>query len=339
MAIKKIKSKILHYRDCFLILALITTVSCSREVITGSEDSDPDINTPPSVPAGLTVYSAHDGAAGIEWTAAPQSNIKGYNIYRNANNSSYLYKYSFTTETHFIDYPLGYDTTYYYAVSSVNNRGEESARTSVVLARPINRYAPESIYDISINGRNTGDSVYIHLEWTPQQDYDIKGYEIYRAANSSVDISPENLVGFSPYPYFNDKAVEILKKYYYKIISVDKGELKSDNSALASDLVLDNPVLVFPANNSTVKNLSSFQFRTSAYASSYRIIIQSNEVYGTVAEFVVNSSLINQVITYSFDSYILSSYRKYYWRVIAYSNASSEPNSYSTLNSFTFVAE
>lgn len=339
MAINKIKSKIAHYRHCFLILALITGVSCSREVITGSDDSGTDPNMPPSVPTGLTVYSAHDGAAGIEWTASPQSNIKGYNIYRNTNNSGYLYKYSFTTETHFLDYPLGYDTTYYYAVSSVNNLGEESARTSVVLAKPVNRYAPESIYDISINGRNTGDSVYIHLEWTPQLDYDIKGYEIYRSTNSGVEIIPENLAGFSPYPYFNDTNIEILKKYYYKIISVDKGELKSDYSAIVSDLVLDNPVLIYPTNNSTIKNLSSLQFRTSSYPSSYRIVIQSNEVYGTVAEFVVNSSLINQVVTYSFDSYILTSYRKYYWRVIAYSNSSSEPNSYSTLNSFTFVAE
>lgn len=338
MAINKIKSKILHCRHCLLILILASAVSCSREKITGTQD-DPDINVPPQVPTGLTVFSAHDGAAGIAWTSGSGSNIAGYNIYRSVNNSSYLTKYSYTTETNFIDYPLGYDTTYYYAVSSVNQLGAESERTSIVLAKPYNRDAPASIYDISINGRNTGDSTYIHLEWTPQQDYDIKGYEIYRAAYSEVEINSANLIGFSPSPYFDDTSIEVLKKYYYKVISVDKGDLKSDYSTVASDLVLDNPVLVYPANNATVKNLSTLQFRTSANAAAYRIIIQSNQVYGTIAEFVIHSDLVNQVVTFTFDSYILTSYRKYFWRVIAYSNASTEPNSYSTLNSFTYVVE
>jgi hypothetical protein len=338
MTINKIKSKILHYRNSLLLVILVTVVSCSREEFSGNQDSDTGTGAP-SVPIGLTVYSAHDGAAGIEWNASPESNIKGYNIYRNVNSASNLLKYSFTTDTHFIDYPLGYDTTYYYAISAVNKLDEESAVTTAVMAQPVNNFAPTDISDISINGRNTGTSSYIHLEWTPQNDYDIKGFEIYKSAISGVNITSGNLAGFSSVPYFDDTNVEVLKKYYYKIISVDKGGFKSDESNEVSDLVLDCPVLIYPANNATVKNLASLQFRTSTNASAYRIVIQSNEIYGTVAEFITYSNLINQTVTYSFDSYILTSYRKYYWRVIAYSSASGEPNSFSTLNSFTFVAE
>jgi len=326
----------------FPVIPLITSLffvfifsSCKREAfIVSSSD-----NSAPTTPIGLAVFSAHDGAVGIEWNANPETDIDSYNIYRSPYSSYTMKKIGSTYDTHFIDAPLSYDTTYYYSITAVDKTGLESSRTAIVSAKPVNRDLPADIYNISINGRNTGTSKYIHLSWVPQQDYDIKGYEIYRSNYADVPINSANMVGFSPLPYFDDTSVELMTPYYYKVLSVDKGNLKSTYSPVVSDLVLASPVLISPTDNAIAKNLSSLQFKSPSAASSYKIVIQSNELYGTVAEFIVYSNLVNQTITYNFDSVILTSYKKYFWRVISYSSGSSEPNSFSPLYSFTYVAE
>jgi hypothetical protein len=318
----------------FLFFVFLFT-SCKREAFIVTS---PD-NAAPSTPTGLAVFSAHDGAVGIEWSPNPESDIDVYNIYRSPYSSYTMKKIGSTYDTHFIDAPLSYDTTYYYAISAVDKTGLESSRTAIVSAKPVNRDLPTDIYNISINGRNTGTSKYIHLSWVPQQDYDIKGYEIYRGNYADVPLNQANLVGFSPLPYFDDTTVELMTSYYYKVLSVDKGNLKSTYSPVVSDMVLAPPELIYPADNAVIKNLSSLQFKSPSMASSYKIVIQSNELYGTVAEYVVYSNLVNQTITFNFDSVILTSYKKYFWRVIAYSSGSSEPNSFSPLYSFTYVAE
>ena len=334
MTINLIKSEILKGRHSLLLFILLFNLSCSRENITDSQDD----NLPPPVPVNVNIFSAHDGAIGIEWEIPLTASIKGYNIYRKVNNSSFA-KLSFTTGSYFTDYPLKYDSVYHYAVTAINKRDEESAFSKEVYAKPVNRYSPAPIYDISINGCNDNQSTYMYLSWIPQDDHDIQEYEIYRAEVPDVKIEPGNLAGYSSSTAFYDYNATVLKTYYYKVISVDKGGLKSEYSPVVKDIILDSPELISPADNAVVKNLSTLQFRTTSEAAIYKIVIQANELYGTVAEFTFSSDKIKEIISYAFSSNVLNSYHKYYWRVIAYSGNSDKPNSYTPLNSFTFIAE
>ncbi len=319
----------------FLILFIPLLISCSREgIFTAGDDS-----RPPSVPANLNIFSAHDGVIGLEWSPDIEQNIKGYNIYRSAGNGSNPQLINFTTGAHFIDYPLSYDTAYFYAVSALNKNGLESTKTALVFAQPYNRDAPDPVYGTEINGRNDITGHFITLNLYPPQNYDIKGYLIYRSETEPVNADTSHYIGFTGTNTFNDSTVQVLKTYYYCIVTVDRGGLKSTKSGTVSGIVLDTPEIIYPLNNSTVKNLHTFQFKTAYAAAEYKIVIQSNELYGPVAEFVLRSNKVNDTISFDFDQYILESYKKYYWRVISYSTAGGEPNSYSPLYSFTYIAE
>ena len=328
--------KIFIIRYSLVLLTLLLLTSCGREGISDNTDD----NLPPAIPAGLNIYAAHDGAAGIEWIANQASNIKGYNIYRSVDSQANLRKIAFINDRHFVDFPLDYDSTYYYAISSVNKKNVESSLSGTVNAKPVNLNSPLPIYEISINGRNNIDSRYIKLEWTPRpEDYDIKGYEIYRSETGIVTIDADSRIGFSSIPEFIDNNALIFKKYYYKILSIDKGNLKSDTGNTVSDLILNTPELISPADNSTAKNLFRLQFKTVLAPCRYKIIIQSNELYGTEAEYDLYSDKINEIISLDINADFFVSYRKYFWRVIAYTDSSTEPNSYSRLFSFIYVAE
>jgi len=333
---KRVYKSTICYSCMKVLLPLLLLTACGREEISENQDD----NLPPAVPSGIQIYASHDGAVGIEWNRNQASNIKGYNIYRSVNSAADLQKVAFTGDTHFIDSPLAYDSTYYYAVSSVNNNNAESGLSSTVNAKPINLYSPLPVFEISISGRNNINSRFIRLEWTPrQEDYDVKGYEIYRSETGDVRIDTRNKIGFSTTPGFDDSSAVILKKYYYKIISVDNGNLKSDTSHSVSDLILDTPELIFPANNAAAKNLYRLQFKTAAAACRYKIIIQSNELYGTEAEYDFYSDKISEIISYDINAGFFVSYRRYFWRIITYTGQGTEPNSYSPLFSFVFVAE
>lgn len=335
MAEKALNFRIRHAVKFLPLFLVVLAVSCSREGITDS----PDDNLPPAVPSGVRIFSAHDGAAGIEWDKDPASNIKGYNIYRSVNTSGSLKKIKVVNEPYCIDFPLEYDSTYYYSVTAVNSNNLESGFSEIVNAKPVNQYSPRAIYDISINGRNNGSSRFIRLQWTPQQDYDIEKYEIYRDTTPEVKIAPGYLAGSSASNEFIDYNTDILQKYYYKIISVDKGGLKSDSSHTVSDLILDSPELIFPADNSEAVNLYQLQFKAASVKCRYKILIQSNELYGTVAEYDFDSDKTNEIISFEITSIPFISHRKYFWRVVTYTNSSNEPNSYSELYDFTYIAE
>lgn len=327
--------KIVFRNILISIVFLLPLFSCGRE----NYINEPSNNAPPTPPAGVRIFAAHDGAVGIEWDANQERTVAGYNLYRSVIPVAGFRKIGFTNSAYFIDSPLSYDSTYYYYVSAVRNDGTESSKSNTVNAKPINVYPPKSIIEIFVNGKNTGNSKYIRLFWTPQEEYDLKEYKIYRGTSPDFQISPEKLIAVSNFPYYEDYGILPLKEYFYKIIAVDKGDLESDYSPTVSDLVLESPVLIFPADKSTVKNLSKIQFKSPYPAGKYKIIIQSNELYGTVAEYDLFSSEIDKPITQIIDPRVLVSYKRYYWRVIAYSQSYSEPNSFSPLYSFTFIAE
>jgi hypothetical protein len=107
-------------------------------VLIGCDENDSTINrplTPPAAPQG--VYSVTgDQAVYVYWNGIYDSNVKEYLVWRSLQRTTgYTQIATVLAESnpnldliiyHYVDSPLVNGTTYYYAVSSVNNDNKES---------------------------------------------------------------------------------------------------------------------------------------------------------------------------------------------------------------------
>lgn len=327
----------------FFAIAFLTLLAgCDREEITNPGDD----NIPPNTPIGLSVYGASDGEVGIEWIKNSESNVTGYKIFRSVNNANNFHYIETTSDNFYIDDSLDYNSAYYYSIKAVNSTGIESGFSEFVSAQPKNFYSPGAPIDVAATAKNSHDKIFIKLTWRKPYDTDIKGFEIYRSTTENFQTDTTTFLEFVPpgsIPYFDSYTdtsdTEILTKYYYKIKSIDKGDLKSYSSYEVSDLVLDEPKLVSPIDKAVLNNLGEFKIITAGAEAMYKLVVQTNEIYGTVAEVEFGSSSINQEITINARNLILDANKTYYWRVFTYTNNNDEPNSYSGLFSFTLYSQ
>jgi hypothetical protein len=102
--------------------------------------------TPPSVPTGFRAWAATCTQVGLGWTASTDtggSGLKGYKIYRNG-----VFYMQVATAGTMLDTVPDPSQTYSYAVSAIDNAGNESARTATVKASPSSlvSYRPQVTY-------------------------------------------------------------------------------------------------------------------------------------------------------------------------------------------------
>jgi hypothetical protein len=314
-----------------IIIVLLLLGGCERPT-----ESDNGDNTPPVVPAGLQVYYASDGEVGIEWLTNRTVSLSGYNIYRSTDDSNYLL-IDFTTSFYYIDYSLSYDSVYYYKVSAVSRTGIETALSSSVSARPVNRYTPRIPAQFFINARNWLGKRSIFLNWTANEETDLAVYKIYRSSTESFEADSSRFFTFITIPEFEDTtAGELFTRYYYKIKAVDKGNLESGASAERSDVILDEPAPLFPADNGTVSGFWEFRFISSGAPARYRLIVQTSPFFGEIWQTEINSTAIHDTVNVDVPSGVLYYNTPYYWKVAAFTE-STQPNSLSQLNKFIII--
>ena len=321
------------YKIVFLLTASVLLMRCSREKIVGPENDF----IAPLTPGNLRVFAAFDGQVGLEWGKNDEPDLKGYYIYRSINNEDHFERISLTETNYFTEKSLFYDSTYYYKISAVNRNDLESPLTSSVFARPVNIYTPLVPRRLEINARNWTDHLEIRLTWEPPTDTDIQGYRIYRSTSSGFTADSLHYLDFTPgISYSDTKQIKLLTNYHYKIIAVDKGGLTSDETSEVYDMALNSPRLVFPADKSVINSLREFRFVTVSDSARYKLVISSNELYGTIMEINFSSGKIDQEIGVSVTGLQLDQFRTYYWRIYAYTSSEVDPNSYSALSAFTY---
>lgn len=291
----------------------------------------------PVPPSGLVVYFAVDGEIGIEWERNPEHDIAKYGVYMKIQNKADFQKIGETSDIYFELDSLYYDSTYYFAVTAVDLLNRESQHSSSVYATPQNYYRPYPPQGIEINARNWNDSLSVNLNWLPPIESDIAGYEIYRSEAADFTASSENLVGFSNFPGFIDKKnLYTLVQYYYKIVAVDKGNLKSNPGKEVSDLILNKPLLLVPENNSESKDIKYYKIKTVSRPATYKIVLQSNEIYGILKEINFSTEETDKEITIDAD-YYFEPYKDYYIQVLVFTVSGVDPNSFSTKNKFNII--
>ena len=271
-----------------------------------------------------------DGEVILLWDKHPEERVVKYRLYRDTDpNGKFDNKIYEGDKTEFIDRNVivdkKYEIKYFYRVTAVDKDGQEGKPSPVVEAYTINYSSPSPPSGIEVRGNNLGDQPVVEITWQANQEADIDGYYVFRKEKDEPIPSDDSDKAISPFiPHqkgqtqfsWEDNTVEEGKRYYYTVAAVDKGGLFSKNPASLrkSDIILKKVELVSPADNTSVSSPINFSWKEVDNAVGYVLVIQTQQFGGSV---VWRSGFLKKAsVTYSKP---LTSGKKYYWFVFAYS--------------------
>lgn len=307
------------------MLALILQ-ACERN----TDNDDWNDNLPPAVPIDLFLFKASDGEIVIEWRKNSERDFSHYNIYRAINDTASFAYLKKSTYNYFFDDSLFYDSIYYYKVTAVDRYNTESAFSSVISAKPINRYKPGAPRLVEINARNWLGKIYVHLSWEPNFETDVKRYFIYRSESENFTMDSSLLAGIANNIFYDDtSSMQIGKNYFYKITAVDNGGIESTASSEVSDLILPEAVGQSPKGEIIIDGKLFFKLLPVGKECAAKIVVQENEFFGEVwsKQFEMSANL--DTISIQADGFYLLRNKDYYWRIITSTKEYFTPNSIS----------
>jgi hypothetical protein len=86
---------------------------------------------PPSVPSGVAALAAADSVE-LSWQRSPESDLKGYYVYRSANGGGLERQGDLVALPAYSDHSVEHGKTYRYEVSAIDQEGNESAKSAPV---------------------------------------------------------------------------------------------------------------------------------------------------------------------------------------------------------------
>jgi alpha-tubulin suppressor-like RCC1 family protein/fibronectin type 3 domain-containing protein len=137
--------------------------------------------TPPGVPSGLQAV-ASEGQVALAWNAVQDTDLAGYRVYQwNFAASVWDRVGDLRTERTATFTGLVNGTSYYYAVTSVDTAGNESAQSGNATATPRDRTAPP----VPNNLAATAGDNRVDLNWNAVTDQGLAGYRVYRSSGAN----------------------------------------------------------------------------------------------------------------------------------------------------------
>jgi len=223
---------------------LIIGLLLGAGVVAGcSASGDNNDTIAPSAPSGLTGTSG-DGEVALNWKEVGAEDLKEYNVYR--STSSLLEDVSgrepvaTSSESAFTDSGLTNGTKYAYAVTAVDNAGNESTPSDAVEKIPD---ASDSTAPSAPSGlAGTSGNTEITLSWDEVTAGDLQHYNVYRGTSSSVtEIDGQDPVSTSSTESFTDIGLTNGTKYYYVVTAVDDSGNESGPSTLLEKTPFADP--------------------------------------------------------------------------------------------------
>ncbi len=213
----------------------------------------------PSAPE-VTVKEREMNAVTLDWSV-DAGFYTGFEIYRSESREGNYEKIADSVATEYTDTALASGVTYYYKVVTVCE-GLKSADSEIISAKTLTSpkaKAPVNI-DISYKGKE------ITLTWD-NAEY-ASSYEIYR---STGKYSTYEKIGTAQTNTYTETVEDSVYKYYYKVVSVNADDLKSEQSeAMSLDIKLfgDTLNLYSPTDdvsviNHEIKAISDVQMKAS----------------------------------------------------------------------------
>jgi len=139
------------------ILILIINFNCSDECTSYETVIKYEYQDfPPTAPKG--VYSiTHDGYIEIRWIANDDYDLAGYNVYYSHQPEGPYELIAFTKDNFYYDYDVTNGQTYYYAVSAIDDDGNESELSQeLVFDTPRPEGKNVTLYNYLIYSNNNG---------------------------------------------------------------------------------------------------------------------------------------------------------------------------------------
>lgn len=321
------------YRTVIAVFAMVMMLSaCERERIV---DPGPD-TTPPLPPADLLVESARDGYIFMSWIPGNELDLLGYIVYRGEGEvmTSFL-PVDTVTAYYFIDEQRSYDTLYHYYVTAIDESGNESVALDTVSAQSPNRYAPENPLQFSVNGLNDGKVLLRRLSWTPEDEYDLAGYHVYRSEEDFNEADSTLRIATTDATWYDDSEhPELGRRFYYAVTAVDRGGLESALTRVESDYIAGRPQLVAPVMNGRAPSYPLLSWLRVPEATEYLVSVSLSEFTGELWTGYVPASAGDTVRT-RYSGAPLFPGNTYYWRVSSVTASNGRPNGISEAGRFT----
>lgn len=189
---------------------------------------------PPSVPTGLAQVGTD--TARLTWNASTDANgVSGYRVYRGATADFRTGADSLVADVARPGWtdPDEASGTRYYRVTAYDTTGNESAASTAVTARIVDRAAPS--IPTALTAAAAGSDV--QLEWTASTDnVGVDHYEIHRAATGQQALDPSTVIAETGSATYLESNVPE-GRWYYRVVAVDAAGNKSVASAAAGVLV------------------------------------------------------------------------------------------------------
>ena len=238
------------------------------------------------------------------------------------------------TPSSYTDIGLDYETIYNYKVTAYDESGRESERSQAVSGKPSNIEGPEMPENLRAVAHNitlTGQ-LDIQVSWSANTETDLQGYNIYRAATSGSTTDSTTFLDSTSVNNYTDLDVAVGQWYYYKVTACDKGDWESLPTEEVSDIPLQRPVLISPANGGQVSANPAFQWQPVDGAQFYQVFVTTSPTSGEIWDQVKSSDTTSTVYGGTAD---LVSGRMYFWKVGTMTNDPGEINSLSEIRSFS----
>ncbi len=312
-------------------LNILLTFSLLAALMTGCSNSTAPDTTAPATPTGFQFDpdSSSDGQLKLVWDRNTESDIDGYILYRSVGSeSAYSVLKTVSGVTGYSDRGLDYTTDYFYKMTAIDKSGNESDATSSVHARPANINTPAQPAFLTISGSNDGALKSILLLWTANHEADFDHYDLYRSTDMIFLADSSTLLAPSGVTNYTDRDIEVNVRYYYRVVAVDKGGLRSNVSSQANDIALPQPVLVSPASAALVATgRPVFEWERVDEAVKYSISIKTSKYSGEIWNSDVDQNTSGNV-SYSYPSTQPAlAAGTYYWSVVTYSKDGGSANS------------
>ncbi|MAT40192.1 MAG: hypothetical protein CL946_11375 [Ectothiorhodospiraceae bacterium] len=179
---------------------------------------------------------------------------------------------------------------------------------------------------------------FMRLTWTATDDSDLQGYRIYRGKGEDFPPAEYILLGFTNANLYDDtSAAEIGRLYSYRITAIDNGDLESEPTTPSSDVHLQIPTLISPADKARVDRFPVFLWEPVQSAISYRVELMESPSGGILWDETIETNPSAESIRVPYLGFALQSGIPYYWRVQTYSKANAPANSTSEVRVFQTV--
>jgi len=164
-----------------VFLALAVTFLAAAD---GPSRSD---TTPPAPVAGLTASDARDGKVNLGWTPGNETDFAFYAVYYGTapfltvNNRTAAVRIDNMTVRNFTVANLTDGTEYFFAVTAVDQSGNENRTVISASATPTAASVPDTTPPPAVTGLSASDarSGKVNLTWTPVNVSDFRNYWIY----------------------------------------------------------------------------------------------------------------------------------------------------------------